>query len=126
METMGPLETVEIKLNTHGKSTGVAFVNFVRGKDAIDAVKKFDGRLAAGQVINVSSTMSLFDRISTNQTSKKNPPPKNAKRQNKDSKPKREKKSLEDLDNELSMYMNGDVSEAQPEAQPLFGNIFKI
>lgn len=108
METIGPTKNVEIKYNTHGKSIGIAFVEFEYGKDATTAIHKFDGRLAAGQTIRVTSTVPLSARLSGPVNSavskRKNAP-----------KPKKKNKTLEDLDNELSTYMNGNVESEDKE-----------
>jgi THO complex subunit 4 len=118
MNTIGPTKNVEIKYNTHGQSTGVAIVQYESSEDAMNAIKKFDRRLAAGQIINVSTTMPLIDRIG-------GPNASSGRRQNKKlagGKPnKRENKTLEDLDNELNMYMNGEpkssIQQEQEQAQ---------
>lgn len=106
METIGPVVQVDLKFNTLGKSTGVAYVEFESSRDAREAIRRFDGRLAAGQIINVSTTMSLLDRIGGRQGQelrRERQAPKSKK--NKPKAPPR--KSLEDLDNELLQYMNG-------------------
>lgn len=128
METVGPTTRVEIKYNTHGKSIGVAFVEYEFGRDAMEAIKRFDGRLAAGQIISVSSTMPLIDRIGGRaepRPRRRNPKPVtvegngngNAKPDGNPKPKRKERKTLEDLDNELNMYMNGEAGEVQSEEQ---------
>lgn len=133
METIGPTTRVEIKYNTHGKPIGVAFVEYEFGRDAMEAIKRFDGRLAAGQTISVSSTMPLIDRIggrggrsrrrggrATSAAASGNS---NGSGSDGAAKPKRrERKTLEDLDNELNMYMSGEAGntgETQVAEQPV-------
>lgn len=128
METVGPTTRVEIKYNTHGKSIGVAYVEYEFGRDALEAIKRFDGRLAAGQIIGVSSTMPLIDRIGGRaepRSRRRNPKPAvegngngNAKAAGNPKPKRKERKTLEDLDKELNMYMNGEAGEVQSEGQP--------
>lgn len=117
METIGPVEKVEIVTNTQGKSVGVAIVDFVHGKNAMAAIRKFNGRLAAGQTITVESTMSLSDRLVAANRGNAGSKPKSQQvpQQAKKSK-KQPKKSLQDLDEELSNYMKSEGGDAEPDA----------
>lgn len=120
METIGPVVKVDIKYNTQGKSTGVALVEYEYGRDAMEAIRQYNGRLAAGLILNVSTNMPLIDRIGgkvgrhpQHEISRKKARGKLPKGE----KPKKkERKSVDDLDKELSMYMNGE-SEVAVEAE---------
>ena len=119
MNTVGKVQNVELKLNTQGQSVGVAFIKFLHNHDAIKAVDKFDGRLAAGQVINVSLNTPLIDRIGINigPIKKNNNKGKNNNNNNNNKKKNEKKfkpKSIDELDNELDSYMNGN-SDVQSE-----------
>lgn len=92
----GEVSNVDLKINTQGVSTGVAFIDFSDANAANRAVDMFHMRLAVGKTISVTSTASLSDRMGLKQQPKK------------EKKPKREEpvsKTAEDLDNELSLYM---------------------
>lgn len=105
----GDIINVDLKINTHGVSTGVAFVEFADSNAANKAIDLFHMRLAVGKTITVTSTASLSDRIGVKQ---------GKKQASKNKKPKKEQpvaKSAEDLDNELSLYMQQQQEQAQQE-----------
>ncbi|GME81444.1 unnamed protein product [Ambrosiozyma monospora] len=62
-EGIGPVEYVNLQFNTRGESTGIAFVGYQNPRDCQSAIDKFDGRRAAGQVISVENAVPLVDRI---------------------------------------------------------------
>ncbi|KAG0687866.1 hypothetical protein C6P40_001766 [Pichia californica] len=114
MTTIGPTVKVNLIFNTHGKSTGIAFIEFQHIEDARKAIENFDGRLAAGQTIRVTSTVPINERISLalpqqNQNQLKSKKKNNQKNSIDKQKHKRKPRpTFEDLDNELDNYMNGD------------------
>jgi THO complex subunit 4 len=105
---VGQVEFVKIKYNRSGRSEGEARVGFCFFRDADEAVRRFDGKMAAGQEIRVSiaprnkngEPESLRDRL----TPRRSRPV---------------KKSAEDLDAELDEYMNvqRDVKESRPSSK---------
>ncbi|QPG77258.1 hypothetical protein FOA43_004666 [Brettanomyces nanus] len=102
--TVGTVKFVKLELNTNGQSTGIAFVGFERSRDCSYAIEEFDGRRAAGQIISVENAVPLAERIfAIPQKSKKN----KRGRENSD-KRSRQKKTAEELDDELTRYMNGE------------------
>lgn len=131
MQTVGEVTRVEIKYNTHGQSTGIAFVEFKNVHEANAAISKFDGRLAAGQVITVTTTLKLADRIGSGRGNNMRNAHVPSNRVRKDrggrsgrggrggKKSVRPRKTLEDLDKELNAYMGvgetGGVSEVNSQ-----------
>lgn len=104
----GAVISVDLKINTQGVSTGIAFVDFRDANGASRAVDMFHMRLAVGRTITVTSTASLSQRIG-------------AKVEKKATKPAPKKvapvaKTAQDLDNELSLYMQ-QQEQAQEQAQ---------
>lgn len=120
---MGPVVDVSLRVNTHGKAVGTAFVDFEYPQDAMRAIREYDGRLAAGQIITVTTTMPLADRIGRAPGASANvgatPARENRREKARAKKGKKERvrkqpKSLEDLDKELTMYMNGEAGAEAP------------
>lgn len=113
---IGPIKFVKLQLNTSGQSTGIAFVGYERAPDCSYAIEEFDGRRAAGQVISVENAVPLADRIFSAR------PAKSGRKQKKKKAPKterRQKKSVEELDAELTAYMQGPPEEsAEPATEP--------
>lgn len=103
------------------KDDAVAYVCFQSNNahNNSSAISKFDGRKAMGNHLVVENATSLADRIlapvkqASERYTKGTSPAKKPKR-----KPKPQKKSIDDLDEELSAYMNkqssGDAQEAEP------------
>ena len=121
--TVGPVVDVSLRVNTHGKAVGTAFVDFEYPQDAMRAIREYDGRLAAGQIITVTTTMPLADRIGRAPGASANvgatPARENRREKARAKKGKKERvrkqpKSLEDLDKELTMYMNGEAGAEAP------------
>ena len=117
--TVGPVVDVSLRVNTHGKAVGTAFVDFDHPQDAMRAIREYDGRLAAGQIITVTTTMPLADRIGRAPGASAAPARENRREKARAKKGKKERvrkqpKSLEDLDKELTMYMNGEAGAEAP------------
>ncbi|KAL2122913.1 hypothetical protein VTJ04DRAFT_3368 [Mycothermus thermophilus] len=51
---IGPLVTLELKYDRAGRSEGTAFVTYESHRDALQAIKEFDGANAAGQPIRLT------------------------------------------------------------------------
>lgn len=108
----------------------VAYVCFEHSnaKNNSIAISKFDGRMAMGREIAVESTTSLADRIiaapprergakPVGNNSRENGNKKPAKQAKKERPPKPVKKTVDDLDDELSAYMAGQAA-PKPEQAP--------
>ncbi|KAF8578972.1 hypothetical protein K439DRAFT_1416659 [Ramaria rubella] len=132
-ETIGPVFNVFIIYNSNGRSKGMAVVNFQRSGDAAEARKKYNGKIIDGRrplkielIIDPrdppAKEKSLVDRLGSQLTSgsSETPPraPKPGKAFNPASNvrpqaqrrkikkgPRRLKKSVEQLDREMEVYM---------------------
>lgn len=95
---IGPVKFVKLRFNTQGQSTGIAFVGYRRPRDCSYAIEEFDGRRAAGQIISVENAVPLAERIFSSAKGR-------SKKHNKARKAKKQPKTAEELDAELSQYM---------------------
>ncbi|RKU40179.1 hypothetical protein DL546_001231 [Coniochaeta pulveracea] len=51
--SIGPVSRLELRYDRAGRSEGVAFVTYESHRDALDAIREFDGANAAGQPIHL-------------------------------------------------------------------------
>lgn len=90
---VGPVRFCIIELDSTARPTGTAYAGFEDVRDCDEAISRFDGRRAAGQVISVDFAIPLTDRIQLgrgpSRGSSRKPP-----------------KSVKDLDSELDSYMS--------------------
>lgn len=110
MTRVGPVRRVRLQYDPTGRSDGIAYANFQDENDAMEAVKRYDGKKAAGLEITVrllDQSALLRNRLSV---------PNRDKGQSQDSddndswsrgKPHQQRKTLEELDAELNEYMSG-------------------
>lgn len=98
---VGPVNFCIIELDSTARPTGTAYAGFEDVKDCDEAISRFDGRRAAGQVISVDFAIPLTDRIQLGRTPSR-----------------KSTKSAKDLDSELDSYMSvsGDVTGDVPVA----------
>lgn len=114
----GDIKSVDLKINTQGVSTGVATVEFVTKQSASRAIDMFHRRQAVGNIINVTSSQSLSERMNLGgqQQQKKKKDGKVAK--TREPRPKKVVKTAEDLDNELALYMQQQQEQPQQQEEP--------
>ncbi|ODV63424.1 uncharacterized protein ASCRUDRAFT_73289 [Ascoidea rubescens DSM 1968] len=128
-ERIAPVKFTRIQYNTSGGSTGVAYVCFTDPSFNNLAIEKYDGKKAAGQIISVQNGVPLKDRLSSpvprqpaSFRSRGRPRgPRGRFNENK-RRPAENRKTLEDLDDELSNYMNGERNQTEPNPDALNGN----
>lgn len=53
--SIGPVSRLELRYDRAGRSEGVAFVTYESHRDALDAIREFDGANAAGKPFPASS-----------------------------------------------------------------------
>lgn len=107
---VGPIEKIKIQYDRSGRSEGYAWVTYRNPGDAHEAVKKFDGKKAAGQTISLTIAPGYFhegfrgndfsDRLSRTN--------KDTQNSDKRGKTRRPRKDVNELDAELDAYMNHD------------------
>lgn len=105
-EKIGPVLFVKMDYTTSGRSTGVAYVKYENSHDARDAVDFFDGKKAAGEVINVRLAPVPSRRYQGNRGSDIPTKPRNSTTNHTSSR-RPPKKTSEELDAELDAYMKG-------------------
>ncbi|KAF5124766.1 hypothetical protein DV495_003797 [Geotrichum candidum] len=123
--------TVRLDYDISGRSIGTAIANFNSPYEAEEAVRRFNGRKAAGVIISVELYYHNSDRRAPRYDSRggassshrrREPQPRrgNDDRDRSDAKPfrrgerapRKAKKTLEELDAELTSYMNGGSGDA--------------
>lgn len=120
MKVVGPVRRVRLDFDRSGRSNGVATANFESHEDARDAVTRFNGKKAVGLEISVTlleEDYGFHRRV--NPGSRQNGGDRDRGRDRRSRGGPREprentnaprKKTLEELDAELTSYMNGETS----------------
>ncbi|CAN6661146.1 hypothetical protein TRVA0_033S00430 [Trichomonascus vanleenenianus] len=123
---VGPTKSIKIQYDRSGRSEGYAWVTFENSDDAHEAIRRFNGKPAAGQPITIVMAHGYFhERFKGNDFSQRlrrprrdwdrgSNPPKAREERPKTS--KRRIKTAEELDAELDAYMTGDAPSNTDEA----------
>lgn len=131
LSKVGEVRSVRLDYDISGRSIGTAIANFNSPYEAEEAVRRFNGRKAAGVIISVELYYHNSDRRAPRYDSRggassshrrREPQPRrgNDDRDRSDAKPfrrgerapRKAKKTLEELDAELTSYMNGGSGDA--------------
>lgn len=109
---VGSIDKVKIQYDRSGRSEGYAWVTYRYPEDAFEAIRKFDGKKAAGQTISLTIAPGFFhekshndlgDRLGRNNDRRRGgKPPRGGNGSG-----RRVQKSAEELDAELEAYMTG-------------------
>lgn len=128
LQQIGPVRRVRLDFDRTGRSNGVATANFETHEDAQAAITQFNGKKAAGLEIQVSlmeDDYALYKRVGESRGRFGNDGYRerydSRNRRDDDRRPRgdkdrprpvrQQKKTLEELDAELTSYMNGETVE---------------
>lgn len=120
LSKVGPVRRVRMLFDRTGRSEGEATANFETRQDAEEAVRRFDGKRAAGLEISVSLVQNDYNfhkriqrpgehrpRDQFNGSRGSNRPQRDGGRTRPPTSSRVVKKTVEELDAELTRYMNG-------------------
>lgn len=120
---IGPIDRIKIQYDRSGRSEGYAWVTYRNPEDAFEAIRKFDGKKAAGQTISLTIAPGFFhekrhnslgDRLGRND--RRRGGGRQPRERGGNGRGRRTQKSAEELDAELEAYMTGETPTAEENA----------